>query len=55
MDKVFYYPDAVIPLPRVGICPSCEEQRPFALSDESFAPGSVCPNCGHVETDETLD
>lgn len=36
-----------------GICPSCEEQRPNAISEEfSFVPGSVCPNCGHVETED---
>lgn len=36
-----------------GICPSCEEQRPNAVSEEfSFVPGSVCPNCGHVETED---
>lgn len=36
-----------------GICPSCEEQRPNATSKEfSFVPGSVCPNCGHVETED---
>lgn len=35
-----------------SICPSCEEQRPNAINKFSFVPGSVCPNCGHVETED---
>ncbi len=31
-------------------CPSCDKTRPLAIGLASFAPDSVCPSCGHVET-----
>jgi hypothetical protein len=34
-----------------GECPSCAGRRPGAVNGagDSFLPGSVCPECGHVE------
>jgi hypothetical protein len=30
-------------------CPSCGGERPHAIADGIFEPGSACPHCGHVE------
>lgn len=36
---------------RESVCPACERVRPLALGYMTFVPNSVCPNCGHVETE----
>ena len=32
-------------------CPSCNKDRPADGVRVKFAPGNVCPNCGHIEPD----
>jgi hypothetical protein len=36
---------------RESVCPACERIRPDAVGYMTFTPNSVCPNCGHVETE----
>lgn len=36
---------------RESVCPACERIRPLAVGYMTFVPNSVCPNCGHVETE----
>jgi len=41
---------------RLAECPSCGKPRPAdGAKREVFEPGSVCPNCGHVEPDGKVD
>jgi hypothetical protein len=40
-----------------GTCPSCfaERPHPLAAGKMAYLPGSVCPNCGHIETDMEVE
>lgn len=60
MSNIPYYPNDQIALPpewkkNTASCPSCEKDRPDPIGIASFVAGSVCPNCGHVETDDLSD